>query len=78
MWEKELYFLRFLNEAPTNLNTLFSLLKPPPEGRGELVSSDSSDDAFPGSLEAVLFQGGPRQGLLQSPEEKKVGRCQIW
>ncbi len=53
------------------------MLKPPPEGRGEVISGDGSDDPFPGGLQAVLVQGGPRQGLLHSPKQEKVGRCQI-
>jgi hypothetical protein len=48
------------------------------EGRGEVPGGDGSDDPFPGVLEAVLVLGDTCQGLLYSPEQKKVRRCQIW
>jgi hypothetical protein len=72
--EKEHYFLRFFDEVAADPNTLFSLHKPPPEGCGEVIGDDGSDDPFPGDLQAVLVQGGPRQG---SPEEEEVGWCEI-
>ncbi len=59
-WEKELYFPRLLDEVAADPNALFSTLKPPPEGRGEVVGGDVPDDPFPGGLQAVLVQSGPR------------------
>jgi hypothetical protein len=42
-WEKELYFLRFINVVAADPNALFSMLKPPPEGRGEVIGGDVPD-----------------------------------
>jgi hypothetical protein len=49
-----MYFLAFLDIVPSDLDALFALLVPPPEGGGEVLFAQGSDDPLPGVLEAVL------------------------
>ncbi len=68
MGERTLFSKISLDEVAADPNALFGVLKPPPEGRGEVIGGDVPDDPFPGVLEALLVQRDARQGLLHFPE----------
>ncbi len=66
-------FLRFLDIASVDANTLFAPLVPPHKGLGELLSADFSQDPLPLLLELLLGHGDACQLLLQLGEEDIVG-----
>ncbi len=70
-------FLRFLDVSTIDSDTLVAAVYPPPEGGGELVSADVSEDPFPGLLHALRGQPKASQLLLHPPEQEIVRRSQI-
>ncbi len=70
-------FLRFLDIASVDSNTLIAPLVPPHKGLGELFPADSSQDPLPLLLELLLGHGEARQLLLQLGEEEIVGWCEV-
>ena len=75
-----MYFLRFLDIVSADLDALVEVLVPPPEGGGELLFADVSQDPIPGRLDRHRLLGQPEapQHLLHSWEEELVLRSQIW
>ncbi len=71
-----MYFLAFLDIVSADLNALFALLIPPPEGGGEIVFAEGSDD-LPGVLEGVLRQGEASQLHLELGKQEKVSWGQV-
>ena len=51
-----MYFLRLLDIVSADSDTLVEVLIPPPEGGGELLFADVSQDPIPGRLDRLLGQ----------------------
>ncbi len=74
---EDIYFLSFLHISTADSNALFAVLVPPPEGGGELLSGDASDDPFPGCLQGPLVQRLACQLLLDPFEQEEVRRSKV-
>jgi hypothetical protein len=72
-----MYFPAFLNIVSADLNALFALLIPPPEGSGKVVFAEGSDDPLLGVLEGVLGQGEASHLHLELGKQKKVSWSQV-
>ena len=72
-----MYFLRLLDIVSADSDTLVEVLIPPPEGGGELLFADVSQDPIPGQLDRLLGQPEAPQHLLHSSEEELVHQSQI-
>ena len=61
-----MYFLRFLDTVSADSSALVEVLVPPPEGGGELLFADVSQDPIQGRLNCILGQPEAPQHLLHS------------
>ena len=65
-----MYFLRLLDIVSADSDTLVEVLIPPPEGGGELLFADVSQDPIPGRLDRHRLLGQ----LLARPERDPSSR----
>ncbi len=65
-------FLGFLDIVPADLNALFAPLIPPPEGSGEVIFAQGSDDPLQVFLKVCWVRGEESQLHLELGEQEKV------